>query len=1167
MKIKTLLLSCLLAASALQADAQTFYTWNTAVTNGLWNDTTNWVDGVVPNEVDAVVFFDNTATTAVSLNGFTATVGELSFANTITIGSTTNSDDILNLDSTVGQPRILVAANNAFMYGELTGTNGFRKEGPGRFSFRFNPNNQNYTGNITLAGGILGINQDGSLGDANNDLVVEATSTLQIEPGNNTNAVALGTGRDIAIGSGTTLTINNGAAAVVGTVEGIVSGDGNLTFGGTGSLVLTGENTYAGNTQVNGPGFGGSATNTNIISRSNLLSFANPGSIPQSTPLTLTFGSATAVNSSSTINVDLGGNAITPTLFTPNFNAVATGSTNSTLAMVITNGSLTYSTGDNFAVATRGAGLVSADLTLPETTTISAAAFNFGNIGSGSFNPNRVFVRVGAQSILNGDSFTLGAYRSAASILAQADGASLTMRGTDGTSPVQSLLIGNYSGGNAGLLVSTINMSNSTLDLDANEIIVARNLANNSGATASLQFGAGTVSAPTLIVAYPGTTSQGNAVATSFTNVVNGFVTQNGGNATFSNIVLGRSVDITNQLYTFFDNYVATYNLAGGTLRAASIATASTNAALSGNTRTFFWTGGTLRNYDAATDLSVTASTAANSAIGMTIGGTNTKTLAIDAGRSANFSPGVAVAVNGGTLIFHAAADSTLDAQGRFRIGVSGTDPAAVQITNGTVNLSSASGNLAIGDRAAGEAALNISGGAVNILLTNNRMLVGNQAPGSINVSGGSLNVTGDQPIYIGGDISFGATDAAGTWTVSGGTVSVAGNGAFVLGQNSATTVITNTNGVFTNVFSNAVGTLNLNGGTFTTTRAITTGVNTNETQSTGVVNFNGGTFAAAADVANLINVTAATVASNSTFDTGTFDSGISQNLAGTGTLAVIGNGTLRLNGTNTPPVVVNAGATLGGTGSAGNVTVNGTIAPGAPDGDGAFTTTGTLTVPGTARFRVYGNGINDRLLASGGATLGGMVTVTIGDEEYTPASGDSFDLVDGTISGSPTLDLPALEGGLTWVTNSFTSTGVLSITNGGEPTNNYASWLTNYPSLTGPDALGTADPDGDGFSNNLEYAFDGNPTVGTPALLTVTKSGSDAVFNFVARKNPPGGVTYDVQSTTNLASGPWGPAGITPSVSTNQSGILIPADYERRQFSVPASGKNFYRVQGTITE
>jgi hypothetical protein len=434
-------------------------------------------------------------------------------------------------------------------------------------------------------------------------------------------------------------------------------------------------------------------------------------------------------------------------------------------------------------------------------------------------------------------------------------------------------------------------------------------------------------------------------------------------------------------------------------------------------------------------------------------------------------------------------------------------------------------------------------------------MLVGNKFDGAINVSGGTLTISGTPDIYVGGDIAFAASNALGTVNVAtGGLIDIQGSGALILGQNQ-------TNGLTTG----ATGRLNINqGGTFRTTRALTAGTNG---ISTGAVNLNGGTLAAGANVANLINVTTATVASNSTFDTGSFDSGIGQNLTGSATLTVAGNGTLRLNGTNTPPVVVNAGATLGGAGTAGDVTVNGSFAPGAPDGDGAFTTTGTLTVPGTARFRVYGNGINDRLLATGGAALGGTVAVTIGDTNYAPASGDSFDLVDGTITGSPTLDLPALEGGLTWVTNSFTSTGVLSITNGSGPTNNYASWLTNYPSLTGPDALGTADPDGDGFVNNLEFAFDGNPTVGTPALLSVTKSGSDAVFNFVARKNPPGGVTYDVQSTTNLASGPWGSASITPSVSTNQSGILIPADYERRQFSVPASGKSFYRVQGTIND
>jgi fibronectin-binding autotransporter adhesin len=1174
MKNKTLLLSCLLVVGAFRAEAQ-FYTWNPAVTNGLWNDTTNWVDGVVPNEAGAVVFFDNVGTVGVGLNGFTATAGEISVANGATFGSTTNTDDILNLDNGDTQP--IISANSsslsAFMYAEVTGTNGFRKTGPGRLSFRFNPNNQNYTGNITLAEGTLGINQDGSLGSADNDIIVEGTSTLQIEPGNNTSPVSLNAGRDISIASGATLTINNTAAPVVTTINGAISGDGNLTFGGTGSLILNGTNTYAGTTVINSPGFGGTATNTNVVTRSNLVSFAGVSSLPASTALTLGFGTNAATNSISTINVNLGGASLNPSILTIGNNTNGA-STNSLMAYDISNGSLTYS--DAFGAlnfSARGTSVVTNELRLPGTTTLSYASMSVGVVGASANAMINSRILIGSNATFNASQFTLAAYRASGSIEARAAGSSLKIRGTDGTSAATNILIGNFSGGPNP--VASINMSNGAVDIAATEIVVGKNIANASSATGSLNFGSGSsVTASNLIVGLGG--NNGNIVTTFVTNNtntpptittnfttnqvnLNASVTQNGGSSLINTVILGRSGPTTptnSVTNTVLDRYTSTYNLNGGTLATSVIKSDSTNAAISGMTRTFNLNGGTLRGLDASSDLTITATTNAFSAIGLVAGTTNSKIITVEPGRSINFSAGVAAQFNGGTTTFGLAADSVANLAGRFQIGVGTANPASVVVTNGTVNLSSASGILGIGDRPAGSSALNVLGGSVNIALAGaNRMLVGNKFDGSISVTGGTLTVTGSPEIYVGGDIGFAANNASGAMTVStGGLIDIQEPGTFALGQNQ-------TNGATTN----AIGRLNINqGGTFRTARAILSGTNG---LSTGLVNLNGGTLAAGANVVNLLNVTTATVASNSTFDTGTFDSGVGQNLAGTGILTVTGTGTLRLNGTNTPPVVVNNGATLGGTGSSGNVTVNGTLAPGAPDGDGAFTTTGALTVPGTARFRVYGNGINDRLLASGGATLGGTVTVTIGDEEYIPASGDSFDLVEGAITGSPTLDLPALEGGLTWVTNSFTSTGVLSITNGGEPTNNYASWLTNYPSLTGPDALGTADPDGDGFSNNLEYAFDGNPTVGTPALLTVTKSGSDAVFNFVARKNPPGGVTYDVQSTANLASGPWGSAGITPSISTNQSGILIPADYERRQFSVPASGKNFYRVQGTITE
>jgi fibronectin-binding autotransporter adhesin len=1150
MKIKTLLLSCLLVIGAFRAEAQ-FYTWDTAVTNGLWNDTTNWVDGIVPNEAGAVVFFDNVGTVGVGLNGFTATAGEISVANGATFGSTTNTDDILNLDNGGTQP--IISANSsslaAFMYAEVTGTNGFRKTGPGRLTFRFNTNNQNYTGNITLAAGTLGINQDGSLGSADNDIIVEGTSTLQMEPGNSSSPVSLDAGRDISIASGATLTINNGASAGVGTINGAVSGDGNLSFGGTGSLILNGTNTYTGTTTINSPGFGGSATNTNTVSRTNLVSFASPASIPSSTALTLSFGTAAATNSISTINVNLGGASFNPSILTIG-NNTSGASTNSLMAYDISNGSLTYS--DAFGAlnfSARGTSVVTNELRLPGTTTLSYASMSVGVVGASANAMINSRILIGSNATFNASQFTFAAYRASGSIEARAAGSSLKIRGTDGTSAATNILIGNFSGGPNP--VASINMSNGSIDLAATTIEIAKNVANNSGANGSLQFGGGTASAQTVVVGI-GANIGNPTVTTTNINALTGSVTQNGGSASFSNVVLGRSLPSDPARGPVTDRYTATYNLNGGTLATAVINTDSTNAAASGMTRTFNLNGGTLRGYNPSSDLTITATTNAFSAIGFVTGTTNSKAIAVDAGRAINFAPGVAAQFNAGTTTFELDATSSANLQGRFQIGAAGSSDATVLITNGTVNLSSASGSLAIGDRLAGASVLNVSGGAVNIALNNNRMLVGNKFDSTINVSGGTLTISGTPGVYVGGDIAFAASNALGTVNVStGGVIDIQGSGALILGQNQ-------TNGLTTG----ATGRLNINqGGTFRTTRALTAGTNG---ISTGAVNLNGGTLAAGANVANLINVTTATVASNSTFDTGSFDSGIGQNLAGTGTLTVIGSGTLRLNGTNTPPVVVSTGATLGGTGAVGDLTVNGTLAPGTAATNGVFTATGSLSVPGTGRFRVFGNGVNDRLLASGGASLGGTVAVTV-DDEYTPASGDTFDLVDGTISGTPALSLPALEAGLVWVTNNFTATGVLSVTNGSGPTNNYANWLTNYPSLTGPDALGTADPDGDSFVNNLEFAFDGNPTIGTPALLTVTSAGTNAVFNWVERKNPPGGVTYEVQKSTALTNG-WTPAtGLAISNSPDQTGILIPADYERKEFEVPASGKDFYRVLGTI--
>jgi T5SS/PEP-CTERM-associated repeat protein/autotransporter-associated beta strand protein len=128
--------------------------------------------------------------------------------------------------------------------------------------------------------------------------------------------------------------------------------------------------------------------------------------------------------------------------------------------------------------------------------------------------------------------------------------------------------------------------------------------------------------------------------------------------------------------------------------------------------------------------------------------------------------------------------------------------------------------------------------------------------------------------------------------------------------------------------------------------------------------------------------------------------------------------------------------------------------------------------------------------------------------------------------------------------------------------TQQYVDWTHSYgldpASSTGATA-GTpaADPDGDGFDNNEEYAFGGNPTNGTPALLVMASSN----ISFIGLKSAPSG--YIVQNTTNLSTGPWTNYPVVLSNTAPPFPIPQPDSYQGMGFTVPLTPgtNNFYRV------
>jgi len=557
----------------------------------------------------------------------------------------------------------------------------------------------------------------------------------------------------------------------------------------------------------------------------------------------------------------------------------------------------------------------------------------------------------------------------------------------------------------------------------------------------------------------------------------------------------------------------------------------------------------------------------------------------------------------------------TLNVRREFAIGREGTNAiGTLNMTGGTIT-KTGDEKMIVGQNN-GKGFVVQSGGTINV---NNELFIGNENAGA----SGTYTLNGTGALNVSNEVVVGRESGTGTLNVNGGTITTADNGNMYIGRRNGTGTLNQSNGVITvnkefgvgtsddnkigtgtynlsggslsvsnNIFIGkdlgSLGTVNMTGGTMTTSDKLQIGHN----QSTGVVTQSGGTV----NVQNEIYIGNETT--NTSVGTYTLSGAAVVNV---GNEVVVG----RDNGTgvlNLDGGTLKANKISGGSGSA-TVNFNGGVLQAKRDEsnlienlDAASVASGGLKIDSngfsvaTSQFFTGAGGLEKsgvgQLTLSGPNTYAGATTVTAGvlriektglnaivdadantlvaEFAAQPAPGN-YAILPGPLAGAQ--DFSATGLGSNQQATFSNASGIVTVT--GEPDGDpYVAWIDSFtPNPLLPDdasKLPTADPDGDGIANLMEYVLaGGNPVVPSLSILpTVASVGDDLVLSYTRNDESEADTTQVGQWTTDLTTGVW--TDVTPVV-VNENGPLADDMTVTVSKSNAVNGRLFLRLKVTM--